>query len=333
MQSPLKNADRMRLRVALSPPVVVHRRFPGSAALRTVDIGRVGAGPGGGLLIAWREQDRGDQTDVGGIWTRRSSDDGRSWSEPVAVVQPDSTSAYGNVVLHAHDEMLHAYVGRVPAQAADSELQVLVRYESGDEGRSWHEAEMQVAYPEPTIHGGPLLRAGDDWLLPFHRNDTERVHGVLASPDLVHWDLRGLVPDPQELFLQEGFLTAYDEQVQLWMRAAYGGKVQRSTSRDGGRSWSTPEPDEELPNHDTKGAVRAADGYRVALYNEDPDRTRLYVRAARTDGPWGPPTLVSDHGGWNTYAMATEPISGAANIVWERGRTEVLHCRVTLRST
>lgn len=319
-------------------------------SIRTLDIERID----GVIVIAWRaEPDAEHHADMGDILCSTSHDEGRTWSAPVELAGHDEQWAYANVVLYARGGELHAFIGRCPMSSPHSDQQRLVSRVSRDGGRTWSDGGLEMKYPFPTIGGGKVTRHGDRYLMPFHRNDfgfeesedrpgftagsvgepSVRLHGVLVSDDLRVWSLGGVVPQDDDVFLQEGFLTPStdgsgdlllvmregdwrvsldDEGEKTWTLFSVGHCAYVSRSRDG-LKWSPALPWREVPNYNVKGAFLTDAGNRqVTFFNDAPDRNRLYVMA-RGEGGWCEPLLIAGSGGWNCYAMAVEAGSGCGD--------------------
>lgn len=284
------------------------------------------------LVVAWRNNGRADKTDMGSILCARSADGGATWSEADVLARHDERRAYGNVILYGEGGTIHAFVGEMPMTEPNSENQRLtLALRSPDGGRSWTEEPLRVRYPHPTITGGRIVRHDGRYLMPFHRNDdrdpAKRLHGVLTSPDLRDWDLLSVVPNPDGVFLQEGFLTAAQgapETLLIVMRTDVG-YVYAAESADGGRSWTDARREVAIPNHNVKGffAKDARDQY-VALFNTARDRAILHHRTKPDGRPWTVSRPLAAGTGWNCYAMLLEYAPSRFYAVWERDRSEIV---------
>lgn len=229
---PSANIGNFAPSLRLGPSLIVWTAAAPFQAIRTVDIERTASGV---LVVAWRAEPESQcHVDMGHILCATSRDGGLTWSEPASIATPNARWAYANVVLFAHDDALHAFVGRCPAGSAHSEQQEIVSRVSRDDGATWSDGALEMRYPHPTIGGGKVIRFGNRFLMPFHRNDhgfanktdqtitrghypllykekPVRLHGVLVSEDLRRWELGGVVPqadtDVAPAFFQEGFLA------------------------------------------------------------------------------------------------------------------------------
>lgn len=316
------------LPLRVSRDSVVWTAVPPYQSIRTVDIERL---LGRSIIVAWRaEPDPGKHTDMGDIFCSISYDDGRKWSSPICIAKSDSKRTWANVILLYEAGRLNAFLGYCPTNVSNSDSQFLAMKVSDDGGLTWQDAPMELAYKHPTICGGKVLRFGDAYLLPFHRNDSVRMHGVLISEDLKHWRLAGVVPETEDTsesdaFLQEGFLAISNDGTgdllmvmregesrlreidgtTFWETFTSHGCVHVTRSKDG-HEWSHPEPWHDIPNHNTKGAFLTDKcGRYVAFYNDSADRTRLFTKIG-ISGRWSAPLMLATGSDWNCYAMAVE---------------------------
>lgn len=340
-----------RLRLGCSS--VVWRAGNPFPSLRTVDIERT---PSGVIVVAWRaEPEPQRHQDMGSILCATSRDEGRNWSSPLVIAHSDQEVAYGNVTLFAYEGGLHAFIGCCPAGHANSEKQRIVSRISTDDGSTWSDGGLEVDYFHPTIGGGKVLRFAGRFLMPFHRNDSLRLHGVLVSEDLRSWRLGGVVPQTggselreASIFLQEGFLAPANDhsgelllvmregdwrvsgqgEAQQWTLVSAGHCAHVSRTRDG-LNWSPAEPWPDIPNYNVKGMFLTDSLERyVILYNDSADRSRLLAMAG-APGAWSPPLLLAESGEWNCYPMAVEVGPRADNetrilAAYEAGKRDVV---------
>ncbi len=321
-------------------PHVIARVPPGFSHLQTVDIAIDGPNT---VVVAWRNNMRSDRTDMGSIACVRSADGGATWSEPMSLKEHDADTAYGNVILYGENGAFVAYIGRNPASDPNSEDQTLLALRSTDGGATWADFPLDLRYPHPTIGGGHLYKHGDTYLMPFHRNDNRdhfRTHGVLASRDLRTWELRGEVPNPDGVFLQEGFIAPHqdDPTTLLIAMRTDAGYLFTAESADGGATWTDAAREIAIPNHNVKGCFATdAHGQYVTIFNTARDRGILNYKtrphgakrwamsrpfpadatdatdaAGATDGP-----------GWNCYTMMIEHAPSRFYVVWERNCAEI----------
>ena len=209
------------------------------------------------------------------VWFSRKSltRPGATWSEPVALSNDAERSEQNPILFPAPDGalwLLHT------AQRSGNQDTAIVRCRrSTDGGKTW-------SAPEPLFPGTgvfvrqPVVVQGDDWLLPiFHcrtapgvrwsgdnddsavmissdRGRTWREHAVPQSTGCVHMSIvEGHNGGPLVAFY----------------RSRWADNVYRSTSNDGGRTWSAPVPT-SLPNNNSSIQVtRLASGRLAIVFN------------------------------------------------------------------
>ncbi|MDB5307274.1 MAG: repeat-like protein [Gemmataceae bacterium] len=246
------------------------------------------------------------KTDMGDILSCVSTDEGKTWGEPVAIFDHRHRHgalqfAYANPVLYRPpgQDVLWCFAMRCPVSWTHSEDAQLAAAYSGDGGRSWVPVELTMHYSGPVIIVGGILRVQTDrgprYLLPVHRNTLRndprgsRDQFVLESTSLLEWRLpgapkekaaaAGFIPQPAEepVFLHEGQLAPGDKEgeVRMVMRTARYDREQvaldppraySSLSRDGGRTWSAAAPEPDLHNTASK-----------AFFGRTTDGTDVYV--------------------------------------------------------
>lgn len=299
--------------------------------LRTVDIATCDADR---YVVAWRNQyDSLNRSDMGDIWYSTTNSGGANWSAAKLLKQRDSSWAYGNVVLHSEGNTVYAFIGRVPTTASSSETQRLIARRSFDCGATWQDVALTLGYTSPTITGGRVLKSGSTYLMPFHRNDSTRLHGVLKSTNLTTWSLAGTVPNSSGAFLQEGFLdfAQGNSKLVMKMRVAAGGVAYSSESSDNGNTWSNAVADTAIPNFNVKGYFdRDANSQYASVFNTAGNRDVLYYRTKKDGSPWGPSSTFANDGGWDTYTMMAEYAPGKYAAVWENNTSNIKFAKLDL---
>jgi hypothetical protein len=197
------------------------------------------------------------KTDMGDILCCNSTDDGKTWAEPVAIFNHERREgaiqfAYANPVLYhpPGQDVIWCFAMRCPINWRDSEDSRLAAAFSADGGRAWTPVELSMTYTGPLIIVGGILRVEDGpklrYLLPAHRNTMRhdplgsRDQFVLESSSLLEWRLggtgsavesrpaqehpTGFIPQPVagKVFLHEGQLAPGDKagEVRMVMRTA-----------------------------------------------------------------------------------------------------------------
>ncbi|HEX3716982.1 MAG TPA: sialidase family protein [Verrucomicrobiae bacterium] len=301
------------------------------------------------------------KTDMGDILASVSSNDGDSWSEPVAVFDHkqfygEMQFAYANPVLYKApgQDVMWCYAMRCPMNYPDSEDSRLVAAFSADSGRSWTHVEPAMFYNGPLITvSGNLTRIVENgqprYLMPVHRNTRRhdplgtRDLFVLSSASLLEWHLAGYVPQETigAVFLQEGNIAVEPGgELKMVMRTADGKKEGKavdpprafsSVSKDGGRTWSVAQPEPDLWNTSAKEFFGlAANGTHLYVYNDGPAKNRMALRykLQPPGGSWSAEKTFFDAEIHNSYPSLTEVAPNEFRAVWdsgtkERNRTEI----------
>jgi len=293
------------------------------------------------------------KTDMGDLYASVSTNDGDSWSEPVAIF--DHTQwhgamqfCYANPVLYKPpgQDVLWCFGMRCPINYEHSEDSRLVGAISADGGRSWSPLELAMQYTGPliTVTGG-ITRVLDHgvprYLMPVHRNTKRndplgsRDQLLLSSTSLLEWRLDAFIPQPVagKVFLQEGAIAAgeHDGELQLVMRAArYDNegvaldppRAYSSASTDGGHTWSAAQAESDLWNSVAKAYFgRATDGTHLYVYSDGPAWSRMALRykTKPPGGIWGPERTFFDAGTHNSYPALIEVAAGEYRAVWDSG--------------
>jgi predicted neuraminidase len=314
----LRATDQPGRRQALLPAPQVQNHAANLAVL-----------PDGSLGCVWFAGTQEGVPDIS-VWFSRL--DGDVWSEPVQL-SDDATRSEQNPVLHvfASGEVWLLWTSQ---HAGDQDTARVMRRVSFDGGTSW--GPIHIMLPE-TAEGGIFVRQpivalpSGRLLLPiFH---CVRVPGqkwvgerdysaVMISDDAGGSWREVVVPDSTGCVHMNIGVLADGTLVALY-RSRWADAVYRSTSTDGGESWTAPEPT-ELPNNNSSIQFVVLPGDRLALvFNESSAadatarRTSLYdeidddgladAPASTEEAPvsrafWGAPrapmTLaISDDGG------------------------------------
>ena len=248
--------------LTLVPPVVNTQPGPEYtyAQLDYAMIAGLDRTPGGRLWVAWFG---GGDSDKGFMLIAKSDDDGRTWSEPQAVIHsPMTPGGYR----HRHlvgtlwtdpagrlwwffDNSIHYFDGRAGSWATVCENPDADRPMWSTPRRIWHGCTLN----KPTV-----LSTGE-WLLPislwqrdhgigeFIGTDLGReldphrmAHWFVSSDGGSTWSRRGGVNIPCHDFDEHMVVERADGRLVMFARTLYG--MAQCESPDDGRSWSAPEP-------------------------------------------------------------------------------------------
>lgn len=263
-----------------------------------------------------------------------SDDDGKTWSDPVAVVDPPG-------MVRAWDPCLwHDPLGRLwwtwtqscpmPGEAWDGRggVWAMVAENSGERNPRWTAAR-RIA--DGIALNKPVVASGGEWLLPttlwwffeqFKDLEPVRKPGVVCSTDEGQsWQWRGgavfdeRVPDePMIVEKRDGT---------LWMLVRTRMGISESFSMDGGISWSRGRPSRFAGPSSRFHFRRLASG-RLLLVNHlgNPGRKRSHLTAllSEDDGETWPYRLLLDERAPVSYPDAVEGPDGVLHIIYDFDR-------------
>ena len=290
--------------------------------------------------------------DMGDIVCSISRDLGKTWGHRITVFDHRVRNgtvqyAYNNSVLFRPDgqDVVWLFAMRAPMHYRDSENADLVAAYSPDGGYSWHHVELSVDY-----QGSLIIVAGiqevkrngvTHYLLPAHRNSRRHdPHGdrrqfVLESKSLLHWKLAGYVPYHQNnpVFLHEGgiALAGADGELKMVMRTADMVRERpldpplaySSTSKDGGRTWSTAKPEPALPNFRSKSFFgKDSIGRHICVYSNSVERRGLYYKIRSNGGGWSAQKDFYVAENRNSYPTLIEDKPGEWLAVWDSSNSK-----------
>ncbi len=279
----------------------------------------------GTLVAAWFGGREEGAPDVG-IWLSRRA--GTAWSAPRQVAVHEGVPCW-NPVLHAlpGGRMLLFYKYGPSPQTWTG---MLLR--SPDNGVSWSMPEQLPAGILGPIKNKPLaLRDGT--LVCGSSVESHQAWNcwVERTPDLgVTWRKHGpieLPGHPYGIIQPAVFGPGRGGLLAMLCRSRGVGRVVRSESRDGGRTWTTPELVDLPQNNSGLDAVRLRDGRVLLVYNHTPrGRTPLNLAVSRDMGrTWTPgPVLVSEPGEYS-YPAVIQAADGTVHVAYTWKRTHVRH--------
>jgi predicted neuraminidase len=227
----------------------------------------------GSLGCVWFSGTQEGVADIA-VWFSRLAPGSSTWTTPVQLSEDPTRSEQNPILFPAPGGalwLLHT------AQLAGNQDTAVVRCRvSHDNGNTWGPTRDLFAQPGIFVRQPPHVMANGDWLLPiFHcpsrpgekwagHEDTSAVmvsrdQGAtwqeVAVPDSTGCVHMGIVPGSKT-----GELLAF-------FRSRWADHVYRSTSADGGRSWTAPQPT-VLPNNNSSIQVtRLASGALVMVFN------------------------------------------------------------------
>ena len=285
----------------------------------------------GSEVVAWFGGEREGADDVA-IWTSRHDDDAAPWTEPAVAARARDVPCWNPVLCDAVGDgsrlLLFYKVGPSP-QTWSGRVAV-----STDGGRTWPERR-----PLPPGIVGPAkntpLRLGDGRLLCPSSTESHLAWGVWfeeTDAELTSWHKHGPVHlDGIGLIQPALFPGDDDDHVVALCRTANAGHPARTESRDGGRTWTTPDLVGGVP-HNNSGldAHRLPDGRVVLVANAVPSgRTPLHALVSDDLGrTFTEPEVIDDlpGGGELSYPSVAETADGTGVRIaytWKRQRIAV----------
>lgn len=302
-------------------------------------------------LAAYGLQVRG-KGDMGDIVCSISQNSGRTWGHRITVFDHRVRNgtvqyAYNNAVLFRPpgQDVIWLFCMRVPMHYRDSENADLIAAYTPDGGYSWHHVELSVDFQGPMIIVAGIETVERDgvthYLLPAHRNSRRHdPHGdrrqfVLESKSLLHWRRAGYVPyaENDPVFLHEGGIAPVgaDGELKMVMRTADMIRERpldppvaySSVSIDGGRTWSTAQPEPDLPNFRAKSFFgRDSAGRHICVYGNSVERRGLYYKVRAKGGEWSDQKEFYVGGNRNSYPTLIEDKPGEWLAVWDSSNNE-----------
>lgn len=263
-----------------------------------------------------------------------SDDDGRTWSDPVAVVDPPGlTRAWDPCLWHDPRGRLWwtwTQTTPMPGEAWDGRggVWVMTTENSGDPAPRWSE-------PRRIGHGvalnKPVFSAGGEWLLPvtiwwmfeqFAELNATRAPGLLCSSDEgATWERRGSAVFDDRVFDEPMVVERRDGT--LWMLVRTRSGIAESFSADRGVTWSRGRPS-ALGGPSSRFHVRRLASGRLLLVNHfgNPDRKRSHLTAllSEDDGVTWPHRLLLDDRAPVSYPDAIEGPGGRLYVIYDFDR-------------
>jgi predicted neuraminidase len=271
--------------------------------------------------------------------SRREQDTSR-WTTPREIARDPIRSLGNAVVWRAPDGLVWLfYVVRDGATWSTSRIQFKT---SSDDARTWSDASVLSLEPGTMVRNRPIVLDDGTYLLPAYKEtggDPELVGPESTSmvfrfdPKARTWTEGGRIKSPRGN-IQPAIVQLSDKSLLAYCRrgGGYGpdevGHVIRSTSRDGGRTWS-PGVDTAIPNPNAAvDLIRLKTGSLLMVYNPSMNaRTPLTVALSDDDGrSWTERRDVVKGPGDFAYPSVYQARDGFIHLVFtSRGRTVVNH--------
>lgn len=319
--------------VAVDPPAIVVREFiAGDLPTPSCHASTIVEAAPGRLVAAWFGGTDEGADDVGIFVSHR---EGNEWSRPVEVAtgsgaDGDRQPCWNPVLWRRPDGLLvlSYKVGRSPQTWHGLERR------SHDGGRTWDEPR-RLSRPGTTVTGGPVgpvknkpVVAADGTILApsSSEDDGWRVHVERSTDGGDSWEIVGPLNDGRAIAaIQPALLTMGDGSL-LALGRTRSGRIFRTASRDGGRTWSPLELT-DLPNPSSGiDAVTLHDGRHLLVSNPvDRGRTPLVVALSRDGVDWRPVGTLEDDPGEYSYPAIIESADGRVHVTYTWRRRRIGH--------
>jgi photosystem II stability/assembly factor-like uncharacterized protein len=207
---------------------------------------------------------------------------------------------------------------------------------SADAGQTWSEPEPIPCDPPLLGKNAPVDLPNGRLVLPVTVEGDQYSAAALVSTDggdtwqpsePIAAEDGTRVLQPAGALLSDGTL--------LFLLRSNGGRLYRSTSNDGGTTWSVPEPT-DLPNNNSGiDLVRTTDGRLLLVYNpvgtDWGPRSPLTVMHATDDGrQWQELLTLEDGLGEYSYPTAIQTDDGLVHVTYTYLRERIKHVALAL---
>lgn len=315
-----------------------HRNWQGVPAIERASNGR--------LWATWYTGGLKEDNDTYALLVT-SEDDGQTWSDPVAVIDPPG-------MIRAWDPNLwHDPTGKLwwswtqtcpmPGEAWDGRggVWVATTDDATPANPTW---STPVRIADGVALNKPIVTSDDTWLWPvtlwwmfeqFTELDPKRKPGVIASTDQGKtWDWRGGAKMLEARVFDEPMIVELADKT-LWMLLRTRSGISESFSMDGGISWSDSRPS-RFASPSSRFHLRRLKSGRLLLINhlgnKEKERTHLTAMLSEDDGNTWPHRLLLDERDVVSYPDMVEDDQGMLRIIYDRHRyveKEVLMAKVT----
>jgi len=226
----------------------------------------------GTLACVWFGGSMEGRSDISVYFSRLEAG---QWTAPVQLSDDPERSEQNPILFPAPDGAL--WLLHTAQNAGNQDTAVVRRRISRDNGRTWGPTETLQDAPTGTFVRHPIhVHSDGSWLLPVFTCRTlpgQKWDGsldesaVLRSTDQGGSWQRIEVPDSLGCVHMSIVPSADGRRLLGFFRSRWADHIYRTTSDDGGLSWSAPEPT-VLPNNNSSiQALRLADGRLAMIFN------------------------------------------------------------------
>lgn len=278
--------------------------------------------PDGALLAAWFGGAYETAPDVA-ILAARWDPAAERWSQPAVIAEvPGKSLGQPVFVVRPDGELWFFYVVNMGADWTTA--QPFWR-RSADGGATWNEPRQLMDYPGLMFRSRVVVLPGRI-ILPAYDENTWESRMLISDDDGHTWRLGDPIVTPNGnihaciVQRSDGALVAY-------LRPGVGGgELWRTTSSDGGDTW-TPPTLTGLPNPNSGfDLLRLASGRLALAYNPSATlRTPLCVALAGEDERWGQPRTLEDEHAEFSYPALLQAADGRIHLVYTYRREHIHH--------
>jgi hypothetical protein len=284
---------------------------------------------GGRLWVTWYTGDTGEGDMGNYAMAATSSDEGKTWSKPMAIQGSKGTRIGDPLPWIDPKGRLWIFYTQLTKQSVEPGMRdfkgtVAIRTDDAESARPKWSAPFLVA-EGGILFGKPLVRSGG-WLAPFCLSgktpwiaETKGADtGVLSTADEgVTWRWQGGTKMPKELWSFGEATLAPRRDGSVWMVLRTTKGLYESASSDEGRTWSDPAPMPNFAGTATRAHMRRlASGAFLLIYHDSKK-----VKPGREGRTW-PHQLLLDERNRVSYPDAIQAADGRIFLTYDHGRYE-----------
>jgi len=292
----------------------------------------------GDLYLAYYGGGGEYETDTA-VYGARLPQNSTRWTAPRVIAKDPFRSAGNPAVWTAPDGRVWLfYVVRYGKTWSDSRIHVKI---SADHAETWSDSSILALEAGMMVRGRPIVLANGDYLLPVYHetgHDTEMV-GPDSTSLFLRYDVRArtwtetnrirsrignLQPAPAAI--TGDYLVAYCRR-----GGGYGpgtpGRLVRSESRDGGRTWS-PGTESAFPNPNAAvDFIKLTSGRLLLVYNDSMTGRTPLTAAVSEDNDKSYPIRrnIGEGPGSFAYPVAIQTRDGRIHVIYTSQQRTVIH--------
>ena len=292
--------------------------------------------PHGRLWACWYSGGLGEGQTGNYVLLATSGDDGRTWSQPVVVIQgPGDSKIVDPLPWLDPKGRLWIFYHQITSDSKKNGTQrwdgtCAIRADAPDEATPVWSKPMLI-YPSGCLFGKPILPASGGWVAPFFLSGAKLGENetctLITTNEGASWQYLGGTTIPPELRNFSEATLAQRKDGSLWMVIRRVGGLHQSTSMDNGRTWSAAVPLRE--GTQTRAHMRRlVSGAFLLIYhdvgkknsNGQYPRDRLTAWLSDDEGKTWPYKLLVDDRTGVSYPDATQAPDGRIYVAYDRYR-------------